>query len=161
MTPADAVLVTTAEVRALFVLCLSHSLTATHYQVLLCPFITDHIVVPPKKVNRAACKRVELAMPDGQVPVGCTWDQRDPQAVPHCLARSTPNFEMRLVRECDPIAYDNLVNRVRASMRGEQTDCVWRTLGSGMVGLYCSVVPQTVVLPPPTVPKDHDNQVSE
>ncbi len=142
MTPSDSVLVSTAE-------------------VLLCPFITDKVVYAPKTINRTACQAVQGEMPDGQVPVGCTWNRIDPEAVPTCLARATPSHEMSLVRECDPISFENLEMRVRATMRGEQTDCQWRTLGGGVAGLYCSVVPQPVVLPPPTVPNHPDTKACD
>jgi len=125
----------------------SNAVLVTNTQVLLCPFITDDTVKPPQVIDRAACQRVQQLMPDGLVPVGCNWNQRDESAVPQCMSTKTPNYEMRMVRQCDVAAYENLQVRVRSTILGEQNDCKWRSVGSGQVSLYCSVIPQTAVMP--------------
>lgn len=137
MTPSDSVLVTSR-------------------QVLLCPFVTNQQVVKPKKINPDQCSRLQQVVPDGQIPVGCEWNRRNEDDVPRCLSQVTPNFEMRLMKKCDPVAFENLVLRVRAFMRGEKADCSWRTVGSGMQNLFCNVVPERVVLPAEKLPEKSD-----
>lgn len=65
MTPSKAVLVTSA-------------------QVLLCPFVTETRAAPSKAVRPEACAKLQEALPDGQIPVGCLWDRADPLSVPRC-----------------------------------------------------------------------------
>lgn len=122
-------------------------------QVLVCPFTSDRMYAPPTAINATRCAQLVSEIPDAFIPVGCMWDREDKHSLPKCLSTRTPNHEMELLKKCDAQAFDNMVVRVRSTLMGVKTDCLWRSIGSQKTVLFCPARPaQVIALPERPVP---------